>query len=158
MPDAESFITGYTPADRHRIAFASNGKVGPELRDDNLAFRIEISKSLIPLPDSANDDLIRDLYDAETLYSKASFGVYHQFVACLAQQLLERGGERNIAHYLACVFRSQDAYFSSQCVKLTSSARDRAVAIIDEQMKRTDDPMPPYYQTIRDNLARNQDT
>ena len=81
MPNAESFIAAYTPADRDRIAFASNGKIGSELRDDNRTFRTEIAKSLIQSPEIANDDLIRDLYDAETSYSKAAFGVYHQFVS-----------------------------------------------------------------------------
>ncbi|MEI8212978.1 MAG: hypothetical protein WCI02_12580 [Planctomycetota bacterium] len=155
MPNEESFIAAYTQADRHRIAFASNGQVGSELRDDNRMFRTEIAKSLIQSPESANDDLIRDLYDAETAYSKASFGVHHQFVSCLASQLLERGGEINISHYyLACVFRGQDAYLSSQCVTLTKDARDRAIATIDTLIERSNGDVPPYYQRIRDNLAR----
>ncbi len=158
MPNEESFIASYSPADRHRIAFASNGKVGSELRDDNRTFRTEIAKSLIQSPENANDDLIRDLYDAETSYSKASFGVYHQFVSCLATQLLERGGEKNITHYLACVFRGQDAYLSSQCVTLTKDARDCAIATIDTLIKRSNGDVPPYYQRIRDNLARTPES
>ena len=154
MPNEESFIAAYSPAARHRIAFASNGKFGTELRDDNRTFRTEIAKSLIQSPESANDDLIRDLYDAETSYSKASFGVNHQFVSCLASQLLERGGEINISHYLACVFRGQDAYLSSQCVILTKDARDRAIATINTMIERSNGDVPPYYQRIRDNLAR----
>jgi hypothetical protein len=97
MLNVESFIANYTPADRDRLAFASNGKVGSELRDENRTLRTEIAKSLIQSPETASDDLIRDLYDAETSYSKAAFGVYHQFVSCLATQLLERGGEINLS-------------------------------------------------------------
>jgi hypothetical protein len=158
MSDAELFITTYTPADCHRIAFASNGKFGSELRDDNRMFRTEIAKSLIQCPKIANDDLIRDLYDAETSYSKDSFGVYHQFVSCLASQLLERGGEINISHYLACVFRGQDAYFSSQCVSLTKEARYRAIATIDFLIERSNGDVPLYYQGIRDNLAQTPES
>lgn len=158
MLNVESFIADYTPADRDRLAFASNGKVGSELRDENRNFRTEIAKSLIQSPDTASDDLIRDLYDAETSYSKAAFGVYHQFVSCLATQLLERGGEKNISHYLACVFRGQDAYLSSQCVTLTPDARLRAIATVDGIIDRAGTDAPPYYARIRDNLARTPES
>jgi hypothetical protein len=158
MLNEESFIAAYSPADRHRIAFASNGKVGSELRDDNRTFRTEIAKYLIQFPETANDDLIRDLYDAETSYSQAAFGVYHQFVSCLATQLLERGGERNISHYLACVFRGQDAYLSSQCVTLTQDARLRAIATVDGIIERAGTDAPQYYARIRDNLARTPES
>lgn len=154
MPNLESFIADYTPADRDRIAFACNGKVGSELHDENRAFRTEVAKSLIQSPETASDDLIRDLYDAETSYSKAAFGVYHQFMSCLATQLLERGGEKNISHYLACVFRGQDAYLLSQCVTLSPDARVRAIATVDGIIERAGTDAPPYYARIRDNLAR----
>jgi hypothetical protein len=155
MPNPESFVAAYTPADRHRIAFASNGKVGSELRDDNRTFRTEIAEALIQSPETASDELVRDLYDAETAYSNASFAVYHQFVSCLATQLLERGGEKNIAHYLACVFRGQDAYLSSQCVTLTPNARVAAIATINHLIELAGVDAPPNYSRVRDNLARN---
>ena len=158
MINANSLITAYTPADRHRIVFASNGKVGSELRDDNRSLRAEIAKVLIPSPETASDELIRDLYDAETSYSKASFAVYHQFVSCLATQLLERGGEKNVSHYLACVFRGHDAYLSSQCVKLTPSARARAIDTIDHLIELAGNDRPPYYSRVRDNLARTPES
>lgn len=158
MPNADSFIAAYKPADRHRIAFASNGKVGSELRDHNRILRTEIAKALIQSPETASDELIRDLYDAETSYSKASFAVYHQFVSCLATQLLERSGEKNVSHYLACVFRGQDAYLSSQCVKLTPSARAQTIAIIDHLMELAGESAPPYYSRVRDNLARTPES
>lgn len=153
MLNVESFIADYTPADRDRLAFASNGKVGSKLCDKNRTFRTEIAKSIIQSPETASDDLIRDLYDAETLYSKAAFGVYHQFLSFLATQLLERGGEENILHYLACVFRGQDAYLSSQCVTLTSDARLRAITTFDGVIERVGTDAPPYYARVRDNLA-----
>ena len=158
MSDADFFIAGYTDADRHRIEFASNGKVGPELRDENRTFRTEIAKAFIRAPEITNDELIRDLYDAETSYSKAFFAVYHQFVSCLATQLLERGGEKNISHYLACVFRGQDAYFSSQCVELTPNARNTAIATIDHLIELAGVDAPPYYSRVRDNLDRDSES
>ncbi|MFM8328346.1 MAG: hypothetical protein ACKN9U_26090, partial [Pirellulaceae bacterium] len=114
MSSVLSFIKAYTAADRSRI----------DLRD----FRNEIAKVLIPSPELASDELIRDLYDAETLYSMVSFGVHLEFVSFLAEQLLERGGEANVFQYLECVFRQQDAYFASLCVTLSPGARERAVA------------------------------
>ena len=158
MINVSSFIAAYTPADRHRIVFASNGKVGSELRDDNRTLRTEIAKALIKSPETASNELIRDLYDAETSYSKASFAVHHQFVSCLATQLLVRGGEKNVSHYLACVFRGQDAFLSSQCVKLKPSARARAINTIDHLIELAGNDAPPYYSRVRDNLARTPES
>lgn len=150
----EAFIAAYSPADRQRIAFVSNGKLGADLRDDNRTFRSEIAKVLISSPETASDELIRDLYDAETLYSNASFAVYHQFVSCLATQLLLRGGERNVSHYLSSVFRGQDAYMSSQCVTLSPEARNRAIDTIDRLIELAGPQAPTYYSSVRENLAR----
>ncbi|MHC4404089.1 MAG: hypothetical protein ACYTG0_30915 [Planctomycetota bacterium] len=136
------------------IEFASNGEVGTELRDSNRAFRIDVGENCMESPSRASDELIRDLYDAETSYSKAAFCVHHKLVAFLATQLLARGGESNIAHYLACVFRGQDAYLSSQCVVLTSKQQKDALSTIDTLVKSAGDDAPSYFERVRANIAR----
>jgi len=151
--DPNTFIDSYTAADRRWIAFESNGKVGSELRDANLDFRSAIAKIIIVSPERASDELIRNLYDFETSYSKASFAVNHAFVSCLATQLLLRGGKPNITCFLACVFRGQEAYLSSQCVKLPADKRELAVATIDELIDAAGDDVPPYYSRVRTNIS-----
>ena len=130
----DSFIAEYTADDQPKIGFASNGEVGARLVDRNAEFRRAVAKIVIESPTVASDQLIRDLYDAETLNSKASFGVYHQFVLTLAQELLTRGGDENHSCFLQCVMRAQDSYMSSQCVTLDKSAAESAIAYIDKQI------------------------
>jgi hypothetical protein len=154
MLDTATFIDRYTKADRVKIEFASNGGVGTELRDSNLGFRIDVCEKCMENPSLACDELVRDLYDAETAYSKAAFCVHHKFVAFLATQLLARGGPSNIAHYLACVFRGQDAYLSSQCVELTPEQKKDALSAIDALITSAGDDAPPYFRRIRANIER----
>ena len=150
----ETFISDYSPDDRSRITFSSNGEVGSKLVDKNAEHRRSVGKLIIESPTIASDELIRDLYDAETQHSKASFGVYHQFVQTLAQELLTRGGVENLSCFLECVMRAQDSYMSSQCVTLDKLAAESAIAYIDEQIAEAGDDVPKYYSRVRANIER----
>lgn len=150
----KTFITDYAQDDRSRIAFMSNGEVGSKLLDENAEHRQSVAKLIIESPTIASDQLIRDLYDAETQYSKASFAVYHQFVLTLAQELLTRGGDENLSCFLKCVMRAQDSYMSSQCVTLDQSDAESAVSYIDRQIDALGDDAPKYYSRVRANIER----
>ena len=150
----KSFIAEYTAEDRPQIRFESNGEVGSKLVDRNAEFRRSVGKIVIESPTLATDQLIRDLYDAETQHPKASFAVYHQFVMTLAQELLSRGGDDNYSCFLQCVMRAQDSYMSSQCVTLERPAAESAIAYIDQQIAETGDDAPKYYARVRGNIAR----
>ena len=104
-------------------------------------------------PSRASDQLIRDLYDCETAYSKAASAVYQESVSFLATELLLRGGKTNVPHYLACVFRGQDAYLSSRCVRLPHDRGRRAVATMDDLIDAAGEDVPPYYACARSNVA-----
>lgn len=131
MVDVTAFIAGYGPADRTRIEFLSNGEVGPKLRDANASFRGEVCRALRG-GQPASDELIRDLYDAESTWSAAAWCVRHEIVAFLASELLRRGGADNVRYYLECIWRGQDCYLSSLCVQISPEQRATALAKMAE--------------------------
>ena len=132
MDEIDSFIRDYSTTDRARIVFASNGKLGPELIDANIQHRLAVCDRLRKkVASPASDELIRDLYDAETAWAKAAWCVRHDIVSFLASELLTREGEKNLRHYLeCCMFRGMDAYMSSMCVTLSPETRSKAVVAL----------------------------
>jgi hypothetical protein len=147
MDEIDRYIKDYQLNDRSRIVFASNGEQGSKLRDENSKESGIVS----------TDELIRELYDAETAWSKAAWAVRHQFVVFLASELLKRGGEDNVRCYLqCCVGRGQDAYFSSLCVTLTSAQREQAIVEIDSIINRENLTVLPGWNRIRKSIAQGQ--
>jgi hypothetical protein len=156
VDEIDAFVREYSTKDRERIVFASNGKLGPELRDINIEHRLAVCDRLRKTGASpASDDLIRELYDAETAWAKAAWCVRHDTVSFLAAELLTRGGKKNLHHYLQCMFRGQDAYLSSLCITLTPEVRSNVVAALDALIKSEGPSAPPLWGNIRDNLARD---
>ena len=149
--DVTRFIAGYTAADRGSIEFRSNGERGPALRDANDAFRGQVCRAVRdgqPTP----DELIRDLYDAESQWSQAAWCVRHETVAYLASELLRRGGPANVRHYLECMWRGQDCYLSSLCVRL--SPKERAAAVVEVRaLVASGGPAATRWLSVADNLA-----
>jgi hypothetical protein len=146
------FIAGYTPADKGRIEFRSNGERGPALRDANDAFRSEVWRAVRD-GQAASDELVRDLYDAESLWSQAAWCVRHEMIAFLAGELLRRGGPTNVRHYLECMWRGQDCYLSSLYVRLNPVERAAAVAEV-RGLLASGDPAVTRWQAVADSLAR----
>ena len=157
MDEIDTFIRDYTTKDRDRIVFASNGKLGPELLDANIQHRLAVCDRLRKtIASPASDELIRELYDAETAWAKAAWCVRHDTVSFLASELLTREGERNLRHYLGCcMFRGMDAYMSSLCVTLSPEIRSKTVAALVAIIDSEGPSAPSYWLNIRDNLARN---
>ena len=145
-------IAGYTPAGRSHIEFRSNGERGSDLRDANEAFRGDVCQALRG-GQAASDELIRDLYDAESQWSQAAWCARHETIALLAGELLRRGGEVNIRHYLKCMCRGQDCYLSSLFVQLSTEERAAAVSEI-ARLVSSGGPEATRWQSVADNLAR----
>jgi hypothetical protein len=138
MDEIDAFIRDYSTKARDHIVFASNGKLGPELRDANIQHRLAVCDKLRKTGASpASDELIRELYDAETAWAKAAWCVRHDTVSFLAAELLSRGGDKNLRHYLQCMFRCQ------------------VVVAMDTLIKSEGPSAPPIWQNIRDSLARD---
>jgi hypothetical protein len=152
MEEVAAFIAGYTTADRGRIEFRSNGELGPALRDANDAFRGDVCRA-VRGGQAASDELVRDLYDAESQWSQAAWCVRHETVAFLAGELLRRGGPGNVRHYLECMWRGQDCYLSSLCVRLSAAERAAAVAEIAGLLAAAG-PATTRWRAVADNLAR----
>lgn len=157
MDEIDAFIRDYSTKDRDRVVFASNGELGPKLRDANIQHRLAVCDRLRKTGASpASDELIRELYDAETAWAKAAWCVRHDTVSFLASELLTRDGEKNLRHYLeCCMFRGMDAYMSSQCVTLSPEVRSKVVATLAALIDSEGASAPSYWGNIRDNLARN---
>ena len=73
----DTFIAGYSAADRGRIEVHSNGGRGPALRDVNDGFRGELCRD-VRAGQPVSDALIRDLFDAESQWSAAAWCVRHE--------------------------------------------------------------------------------
>jgi hypothetical protein len=157
MDEVDTFIRNYSTKDRDRVVFASNGSLGPDLRDANIEHRLAVCDKLRKTGASpASDELIRELYDAETAWAKAAWCVRHDTVSFLAAELLTRNGERNLRHYLeCCMFRGMDAYMSSLCVELSPEVRSKVVAGLAALIDSEGASAPSHWANIRDNLAGN---
>lgn len=150
MNDLDVFITNYRIEDAEQIAFRRMPESGPDV---NALFRSQIvDRMRVACPEGVSDPLIRDLYDAETAWSAAAFCVRGGFVTILAAELLSRGGEINLRHFLNCVCRGQDAYFSSVFVPLDPALRRKVVAELDAILASMA-PRPAAWQGVRDQLA-----
>lgn len=152
MNDLDVFITNYRTEDAEQIEFRRIPESGPDI---NALFRSQVVDRLqVASRDSISDLLIRDLYDAETAWSAAALCVRGGFVTFLAAELLSRGGEANLRHFLKYVYRGQDAYFSSVFVPLEPKIRLRVVAELDAILGSVDS-RPAAWQGVRDQLTQS---
>src|SRR5215216_2338810 len=112
MKDLSAFIASYTSADEPRIRFDWNGKHADEVVDRNSEFRAAVRQAVLANPLAAPLELIRDLYRAETQYSREAWGIVPG-VNVLAEQLLRRGGATYLDDFLEGKFQSFDASLGS---------------------------------------------
>lgn len=149
MTDLDVFISDYRIEDAEQIEFRRIPESGPDV---NAHFRSQIvSRIQVACPEGVSELLIRDLYDAETAWSAAARCVRGGFVTILAAELLSRGGEINLRHFLKCSCRSQDAYFSSVFVPLEPAIRRKVAAEFDAILTSMDS-RPASWQGVRDQL------
>lgn len=112
MVDIAAFIAGYTPADEARIRFDWNGKHANGFVDRNREFRQPVREAVLADVSAAPLDLVRDLFRAETEFSREAWCIV-KGVSVLAEALLRRGGPLYLDDYLEGKFQSFDANLGS---------------------------------------------
>ncbi len=135
MPTIDEFIAAYSEGDESRIAFAWNGEHGKTFADANYDFRKQVLETVLSRPDQAPIVLIRDLYGAETRYSKEAWGVDKR-VAQLASLLLHRGGPEFVEDYIEGKFQSMDAAMAAGAFEISDPL---ATALLGETRRRLRD-------------------
>ena len=70
MQTITEFIVEYVEEDLYFVFFDWNGKHGNDFFDGNMAFRKEVLAAVLAETDNANLLLVRDLYRAETQFSR----------------------------------------------------------------------------------------
>ena len=108
MDDLSQFIASYTDSDEHRIAFAWNGKHGGAFEDANYEFRQAVLDATLTYTDVAPLALVRDLFRAETEWSREAWCVDNR-VADLAGIMLTRGKQELLMDFLRGKCQSFDA-------------------------------------------------
>ncbi|MDB5294521.1 MAG: hypothetical protein JWO31_504 [Phycisphaerales bacterium] len=112
LTERETFVSSYTSADETRIRFAWNGKHAEEFVDSNAEFRSPITALVVSSPNAAPIELVRDLFKAETEFSREAWGIEFG-VGALAERLLRCDPERFLEDYLRGKFQSFDAHLGS---------------------------------------------
>jgi len=131
MTDVENFISTYGSSSESRISFAWNGKRGDDFHDDNYALRKQVLDAVIPTLDSVDLLLVRDLFRAETIWSKEAWCIDLR-VQKLAAALIKRGRAQYLEDYFVGRWQSMD----SACA---CSITDVDVTLATELVRAADD-------------------
>ncbi len=115
--DVETFVRSYSDECASLVRFAWNGQQGAGLVDANLDRRRGVLAVVLAQPDAAPLDLLRCLFEAETLFAQKAWGV-NRDLHVLAQALLSRGGTAAAMEFLRGKLRSQDTNLECAQVKL----------------------------------------
>ncbi len=108
----QSFIESYNPEGFEKIKFDWNGKHANDLKDNNLTFRTELINFIIPVINSVNIELIRDLFIESAKFSKQAWGVTKYF-NILGQELILRDYKKYLLSYLEGALYSMDTHLDS---------------------------------------------
>ncbi len=112
MKDVTEFIASYASADESFIRFEWNGEHAEKFVDNNHAFRNTIREAVLANVSVAPLELIRDLFRAETQYSREAWCIVGN-VNVLAESLLRRGGTEYLDDFLEGKYQSFDASLGS---------------------------------------------
>ena len=132
MDDLSRFIASYTDADEPRIAFAWNGKHAKDFRDANNDFRKAVLGAVFKEAAAAPLALIRDLFCAETEYSREAWGIDNRVIA-LAEIMLARCGRAALMDFLRGKCQSFDASMACGAVRIDQQL---AAELLDEAERR----------------------
>jgi hypothetical protein len=122
----QTFIADYTSADEDRIRFDWNGQHAEELIDTNLAFREAVVEVVLDDPKLVPIVLIRDLFRAETQFSREAWGAT-EGLDVLAEALLRQGGPAYVGDFLEGKYQS----FDTNC----GSAFDYDLALAETMLR-----------------------
>lgn len=128
----QHFIASYTDADEYRIAFAWNGKHSEDFQDTNYDFRKAVLEIVLEQPDTAPLTLVRDLFHAETEFSREAWCIDDRVVT-LAEIMLTRGGRASLMAFLQGKSQSFDASMACGAICID---RRLAADLLDEIASR----------------------
>ncbi len=134
--EVAQFATSYDPKNFNAIAFAWNGKHAEQFADANADFRRKVIDVVLAQPDAVPIELIRDLYTAETEYSREAWAVLPA-VSQLAELLLIRGSNAFLDQYANGMGQGFDAALASRNISLPKSV---AASLLAECEARLEDP------------------
>lgn len=110
--EVQSFVIDYTSKNEPSICFAWNGKHADQFVDSNGELRQAVLELVLADPKAAPLELVRDLFKAETEYSKEAWCISYG-IGVLAERLLREDPERYLEDYLQGKFQSFDAHCGS---------------------------------------------
>ncbi len=110
--DVTAFIRNYTAVDEAQIRFDWNGRHAEGFVDSNMRFRQLVREAVLADVPSTALELIRDLFRAETQFSREAWCI-ESGVNVLAEALLRRGGVVYLDDFLDGKFQSFDASLGS---------------------------------------------
>jgi len=132
--ELKSFIVGYTPDDEALIRFDWNGAHGDGLRDSNYEFRKEVLTEALAYLGGVPIELVRDLYRAETEFSKEAWCVDMR-VSQLAKHLLYEGGDHFVADYLEGKYQSFDSSRAAAAFRVDREMAEHLLSVAQERLR-----------------------
>jgi hypothetical protein len=108
VSNVRDFIAGYTPVDEKFIRFDWNGVHAEGFVDRNLTFRKSVLDAVLADLRAAPLELTRDLYRAETQFSREAWCIDNR-VSQLGEHLLRHGNDRFIEDYIEGKHQSFEA-------------------------------------------------
>jgi len=146
MDDVAKFVTNYSGADEDRIRFDWNGKHAEEFVDRNMDFRESVREAVLENVSSAPLVLVRDLFRAETQFSREAWGIVDG-VWELAECLLRRGGTAYLDDYLEGKHQSFDASLGSAFEYDLPLAQAMLAAVQHRLRSFPDSPKVPLWRS-----------
>ena len=135
----QSFADNYdVKTDFKRIEYLPVKKANGNYQDPNRDFRIQLCEFLIPKIDTANSQLIRDLFVEEAKATDIIFAVYLN-IHVLAQELLKRDWKKYIHDYLEAGSHSMDAYLGIGRIKIDKEIARQIHSFLIQTIKTTQD-------------------
>jgi hypothetical protein len=138
MDDILQFIASYSDANEHRISFAWNGKHADEFQDTNYEFRKAVLDQLLLKPDDAPLILVRDLFRAETEWSREAWCVDNR-IADLAQILLIRGKQEFLMDFLRGKHQSFDASMACGGIQIEPQLVEELLQEVEVRLRTSKD-------------------
>ncbi len=153
MDDLSQFIASYTNSDEHRIAFAWNGEHADTFQDANYEFRKAVLDATLASADVAPLALVRDLFRAETEWSREAWCVDNR-VAVLAGIMLTRGKQSLLMDFLRGKCQSFDASMACGGMSIQPQLAAELLREVNVRMNAsTDDKERHLLQVGRDVFA-----
>jgi hypothetical protein len=136
--DLQYFIDNYSKDDFEKIRFDWNGKYGNEFHDNNYDFRMSLCEFLLPEIETANIELVRDLYSETTKSSKATWSIYTK-IHIYAQELLRRNWKKYLHDYMRGGSYGMDSFIAIARVEIDKTIARQILDHINETIKTTPD-------------------